>query len=735
MSKAIRIVSMAGFLGLLSVTACPQGDFKNPPEIVHKNGHLKGVIQLGDGKRAVPNGSNQTQLRMFQGWYFDDPNAKPVPDAANVAPGPTLRARVGGRVDIMFLNKVDEANFAYTVDGEESPGSTDCDQRGQYPPPPPNPADPKKTELFPDCFHGSSTSNLHFHGTHTSPDGLGDNVLIQVLPDKNVKQADWQADFDEIFKSAKPPQHWSEMPKHYQTAQLGYTAKEIVDAAALNLILPPKGLVESYDEKQAAKAKDAGRKPPESLWEADRQQILLKQWPQFVVGAFPNALELPDYKDGKAGLRAGQAPGTHWYHAHKHGSTALHIFNGLAGALIVEGDYDDKLRAFFQKQLPSSRKLTEQVMVFQQIVTSQNLEKLGGDNRQSGGNQKLINGKINPTIQMMPGEIQLWRVINAMGGGQKGTLDFTLLQSMINAGFEIRQVAYDGVQFSWENYLLQPFFPSAKVTTPVPSGIPFQNAPPGLTLAAGNRADLLVKAPNTPGISRFQISGDIGAVQLPSKPLNLPFLVLTINVAAPAHDPIEPMHFFAASDKSEYPVMPAFLQNLDAPPAKNVRTLKFSSTADPGGPPAPPQFTIDNHRFALTPDGKPVSPNSEVDQCQKVNSTWDWILENTSMATSQVHPFHIHINPFQILEIKYTDALGNPATYTPQGPPIWSDVVNIPVNGSVKIRQAFYDFTGTYVLHCHILAHEDRGMMQLVRTIPEDADRDKACKLNGVQHH
>jgi hypothetical protein len=65
-------------------------------------------------------------------------------------------------------------------------------------------------------------------------------------------------------------------------------------------------------------------------------------------------------------------------------------------------------------------------------------------------------------------------------------------------------------------------------------------------------------------------------------------------------------------------------------------------------------------------------------------------------ATSdQIHPFHIHINPFQILEVTYPDAIGNLVTYKPQGPPVWSDVVNIPVGGSVKIRQAFYDFTGT----------------------------------------
>jgi FtsP/CotA-like multicopper oxidase with cupredoxin domain len=741
MHSATRIVSAFGGLVLLSVTVWAQGAFQNPPELVHKNGHLKAVIQLSDGKRAVPNGNSQTQLRMFQGWPYDEPNAKPAPDEAKVAPGPTLRTRVGGRVDVMFLNKVDESKFAYTVDGEESPGSSECDQSGQYPPPAPKPPDPKKTELFPDCFHGSSTSNLHFHGTHTSPDGLGDNVLVQVLPNKNVKPSDFQADFDKIFNAAKPPQHWRQMPEHYQLTQLGYTAEQIMKAAAIHETLKPKGLVAEYDAEQAARAQGAGRKPPASLWEADRKQIIIGQWPQFLVGAFPNALEIPDYKNGTAGLRAGQAPGTHWYHAHKHGSTSLHIFNGLAGALIIEGDYDDKLHAFFDKQRLANRKMVEQVMVFQQIVPSQNLEKVigggTGDNPQSGNNQKLINGKINPTIQMAPGEIQLWRVVNAMGGGQKGTLDFTLFQSMLSAGFQIKQVAYDGVQFSWDNYLGQPFFPSRAGAARFPSGIPAKNVPPGLTLAAGNRADLLVKAPATTGISRFQISGDFGGVNLaatPPVPLGMPFLVLTVNVTGPA----EAMNFFTApADKSAYPVMPAFLENLAPPPAGNVRTLTFSSTAGPGGPPTPPQFTIDNHRFALTPDGKPVSPNSNVDQCQPVNTTWDWTLKNTSVSPNQVHPFHIHINPFQILEINYTDAQGNPAKYTTPkgGTPIWSDVVNIPVNGSVLIRQAFYDFTGTYVIHCHILAHEDRGMMQLVRTIPAGADPAKACKLNGVQHH
>jgi FtsP/CotA-like multicopper oxidase with cupredoxin domain len=108
----------------------------------------------------------------------------------------------------------------------------------------------------------------------------------------------------------------------------------------------------------------------------------------------------------------------------------------------------------------------------------------------------------------------------------------------------------------------------------------------------------------------------------------------------------------------------------------------------------------------------------------------EWQLLNTTTVT---HPFHIHINPFQITKIEAPILSADKnsykySTYAPAGDFVWSDVVAIPagvvlndgsfVPGKVTIRHQFVDFTGTYVLHCHILAHEDRGMMQLVRVVP-----------------
>ena len=86
-------------------------------------------------------------------------------------PAPTLRARVGGLVQLTFVNQIDPARFPLT--SESSGNSAACDVVvGVYPGP----------DKYPDCFHGSSTGNIHFHGTHTNPNGTADNVLLELRP-------------------------------------------------------------------------------------------------------------------------------------------------------------------------------------------------------------------------------------------------------------------------------------------------------------------------------------------------------------------------------------------------------------------------------------------------------------------------------------------------------------------------------------------------------------------------
>lgn len=86
-------------------------------------------------------------------------------------------------------------------------------------------------------------------------------------------------------------------------------------------------------------------------------------------------------------------------------------------------------------------------------------------------------------------------------------------------------------------------------------------------------------------------------------------------------------------------------------------------------------------------------------------------------TTSVDHPFHIHTNPCWVSLIEITAANGELVNIL--NGPRWQDVVWIPRNrGRVVFRSRFWDFLGVLVNHCHILLHEDNGMMQIVEVVP-----------------
>jgi FtsP/CotA-like multicopper oxidase with cupredoxin domain len=213
------------------------------------------------------------------------------------------------------------------------------------------------------------------------------------------------------------------------------------------------------------------------------------------------------------------------------------------------------------------------------------------------------------------------------------------------------------------------------------------------------------------------------------------------------------------------PAQPAFQADILESEVQGTKTIDFAST-----PPFPAQHTINGKKF----DG--------FQNAQKVflNTVEEWKITNATLGIS--HPFHIHINPFQITEVfAPNDTVPNPNTAQgqpptlpkyifypssnlapgqcilnpndptswhpcppppsptppPPAPPrIWWDVFPIPsglvatgqdgkpilgsnnqqilVPGYFKMRSRFVDYAGYYVLHCHILAHEDRGMMTTV---------------------
>jgi FtsP/CotA-like multicopper oxidase with cupredoxin domain len=648
------------------------GTFVNPAEVASHDGKLKAVVLLNDADRNVPNGGKK-HLRYFQGWDYETPTVTAPANVSTFTPGPTLRARVGEKVELMFLNTVDDDNFAYTFVTDKQSGAYGCDQASNlavYP----------GRDKFPNCFHGSSTANLHFHGFHVTPNAVGDNVLVQVMPVKKGTQDEWKKTIQEVFDMPAPPSNWSEMPKSYRDKQ--------------------KALVEAKDK---------------DLWKTDEQQISLGQWPQYLAGAFPNYFEITD-QDKNPNFKAGQAPGTQWYHAHKHGSTALHMLNGLAGAFIIEGKYDDFIRDFYHLPRKYDEKF-EKVFVLQLINPDLDLERT----RAKGPGTTLVNGMNAPTLLMKPGEVQLWRFVNATNG--------SLVNGIIPIGptpfgaptFAFRQTAMDGVQLSPANYVAQSLV----------------NTTGGIVLAGGNRTDVLVRAPSTPGTTPFML----GAASL---------FNVTVTNDAPVNPPLKfPCEVAAGEQPSAdcWLPMPGFLNDLPQPKGF-PHHVAFGWDAEPGrirggrvtssvGINLPPKFTIDNHQFE---EFGPL-----IDQCMPLDDIQDWVLENN---TTIAHPFHIHINPFQVLKIE-TPVLSatGVVTYTTTTPAnnfVWQDVVAIPPGvtlpsgqflaaGRVTIRQRFDDFTGTFVLHCHILAHEDRGMMQLVRIVP--ANKFPGDCQAAIPHH
>lgn len=230
------------------------------------------------------------------------------------------------------------------------------------------------------------------------------------------------------------------------------------------------------------------------------------------------------------------------------------------------------------------------------------------------------------------------------------------------------------------------------------------------------------------------------------------------------------------------PIPPAFLADITDKEVKGTKVITFNSAA----PRAAMQHTIDGQQFDGATGASVLLGRVE-----------EWKIMNTTSTAGPGpidHPFHIHINPFQITEVFdpnepltdqngrleidaqtgkphpkyifdsaartrdeqcYRDARGNPADWKPcdnsggsQPKLVWWDTFPIPsgkvatdakgqtikgsdgnpivIPGYFKMRSRFVDFPGLWVLHCHILAHEDRGMMTVVEVRP---------LYPPVQHH
>jgi FtsP/CotA-like multicopper oxidase with cupredoxin domain len=136
------------------------------------------------------------------------------------------------------------------------------------------------------------------------------------------------------------------------------------------------------------------------------------------------------------------------------------------------------------------------------------------------------------------------------------------------------------------------------------------------------------------------------------------------------------------------------LASIEAGEITGARTVTFSAS-EPENPPA-----ANYQEFAFLIDGRRFDLN-RVDQRIRLGAVEEWTVVNDH---DNDHVFHIHTNPFQVTALN-----GAPLTA-----PVWRDTVIVPRNGSLTFRSRFLDFTGKTVLHCHMMNHEELGMMQLI---------------------
>jgi FtsP/CotA-like multicopper oxidase with cupredoxin domain len=680
----------------------PGQDLITVPEIKSEGGHLKAEITLTSGKRTLWGSAGdsrcvQQDLRFFKGRNLLKPGPEdPAFSTGIPIPGPTLRAKVGDLIQVKFLNQVDTQAFANSLDQAMLPGNTTgCDEvrtdnKLRY---------PNGGDMMPNCLHGSSTANLHFHGTHTTPDTTGDNITLFIRPanrgpDGKITGPDpalVDKTFAEIFDACEKngtPVDWKKLNPEWTDDQ--------------------KRLLQEYDKNTPFQGKPGPLPADFQLWPQNWDQIQKGVWPQNQLGAYPYCFRLADAQRNTMG----QAPGTHWYHAHKHGSTALNVANGMAGALIIEGQYDDDLRRFYGPGFH------DQVLVIEQLSST----PFPATNPATKGPNSVpkpqlsVNGRLNPVVKMKPGEVQLWRIVNA------AFRDAVQLESFSQGGPAWRQVAQDGVQFQFANYQT------------------LGSVNNKINMAPANRADLLMKAPLQPGKYTLTVQPNAGLPLDPATQFSAEanITLLTVSVEGPE---VKPAQDFIQTEK-DFPTFPLFLADVTNVLPK-TRVVNFGAA----------------HNMI---DGKSFDPN-HYSQVMTLNTAEEWMITNE--ANDKAHPFHIHINPFQITEVFAPNAPGpqcfdnmKPETWKPcspiQPPYVWWDTFAIPtakqfnlpkdtcpgfdakqcpapiqpyvtcdkdmmmctetVPGHFKMRSRFVDFTGTYVIHCHILIHEDRGMMELV---------------------
>ncbi|MEM1239980.1 MAG: multicopper oxidase family protein [Cyanobacteria bacterium P01_H01_bin.26] len=212
-----------------------------------------------------------------------------------------------------------------------------------------------------------------------------------------------------------------------------------------------------------------------------------------------------------------------------------------------------------------------------------------------------------------------------------------------------------------------------------------------LVLAPGERAELLIPAQQEPGDYRLlSLPYDRGIGTMVA---SLGTAVDTMaGVVKPRQTTLATLRYQASEHSEPLPLPQQLLPVTPLPTPITTREFVLNhgidATVEPTG------FIINDKSFDI----------NRVDTQVRLNQVEDWHIVNRASID---HPFHLHTNRFQVIARN-----GQPESLL-----AWKDTVGIKGNESVTIRVRFEDFVGRTVYHCHILDHEDQGMMGIVEIL------------------
>jgi suppressor of ftsI len=344
-----------------------------------------------------------------------------------------------------------------------------------------------------------------------------------------------------------------------------------------------------------------------------------------------------------------QTPGLFWYHTHPHGESHRQVLDGMSGAIVIEG---------MDRYVPQLRNLREQILIIRGSSIEHNPEASDllhrVDVSARCGNQEgapdeifTVNGAVRPRIAIASGERQFWRIVNA-------SADRYLDLQVGDEPIEI--VALDGMPLAYHD----PTHPTLSVNH--------------LLVSPAGRLEGIITGPPAAGKATFRsLCVDTGVDGDPN-----PGMVLA-DLIAGSKSPEFPPRRSADAKTAAYSVV-------------NLQAIEHTE------PDFTVVFTEDKKGFYI--NGEMYRPDSAPMRRVRVGKYEHWRIINDSR---ELHPFHIHQVHF----------LAFAQDSQPLPNPVWLDTVNVPVGGSEDLIMDFTDpvIRGMSLFHCHLLNHEDKGMM------------------------